>query len=163
MACRGVHFALRDHDTTRLLQAQNDSERLRIVQEEIEAAWDEEWLYQTDKAWDAIHRCLTDGELRFDNGDYPYSMCILGGRLLHTGDDYIISLKTPLQVQDVCKALENIDRGWFRKRYFHLPDDYSRTKSDDDFEYTWDWFNGMSEFFAKAAAAGRHVIFTVDQ
>ena len=36
---------------------------LDIVQEEIEEPWDEEWLLEMDKAWDAIHRCLTDGRL----------------------------------------------------------------------------------------------------
>ena len=33
------------------------------VIEEIEDRWDRDWLVETDKAWDAIHRCLTGGTL----------------------------------------------------------------------------------------------------
>jgi len=59
VACRGVHFAITESDAARLLGAPDDTRVLEIIQDEIEEQWDEEWLYQTDKAWDAIHRCLT--------------------------------------------------------------------------------------------------------
>jgi len=124
---------------------------------------DEEWLYQTDKAWDAIHRCLTDGKLEFNNGECPYSMCILGGQLLYSASDYIIALKEPSQVENVSVALAKLDETWFRERYFSMANDYGHPKSEDDFKYTWDWFKGLGEFFGKAAAAKRHIIFTVDQ
>jgi hypothetical protein len=35
--------------------------------------------------------------------------------------------------------------------------------SDNDFEYTWSWFPQLPNFFQKAAAASRHMLFTVDQ
>ncbi len=60
MACRGVFFALSSAEKEGLLALGSDKERIEYVQEEIEAAWDEAHLLQTDKAWDAIHRCLTD-------------------------------------------------------------------------------------------------------
>jgi hypothetical protein len=50
MACRGVHFAITESETTRLLSAGSDQKVLEVIQDEIEARWDKEWLYQTDKA-----------------------------------------------------------------------------------------------------------------
>jgi hypothetical protein len=40
------------------------------------------------------------------------------------------------------------------------PNACSRPKSDEDFEYTLSNFDGLPEFFARAAEAGRHVVFT---
>lgn len=59
MACRGVYFALSDDDARRLKDIDGDASVLKFIQEELESRWDEEWLQETDKAWDAIHRCLT--------------------------------------------------------------------------------------------------------
>lgn len=68
MACRGVHFAIDNKAYEKLLTAGSDDAVIEIVQEEIEEEWDEKWLRETDKAWDAIHRCLTDGKLEWDSG-----------------------------------------------------------------------------------------------
>jgi hypothetical protein len=164
VAYRGVHFALSDSDLIKLLRARSNDELLEVIQNEIEERWDERWLYQTDKAWDAIHRCLTDGKIGFDNGEYPWKVCILGGRQLYSGNDYIISLKTPKQVSDLAESLASITQEAFRQRYFSIRDpEYIPGISAEDFEYTWDWFNGLPDFFARSAAAGRSVIFTVDQ
>lgn len=134
------------------------------VIEAIEESWNEEWAYETDKAWEAIHRCLTDGKVGFDNGAYPWNLCILGGRQLHSGDDYVVSLKSPQQVGDVAASLLKISRQDLRERYFSISDpNYGQGISEEDFEYTWNWFEGLPRFFSRAAAAKRHVIFTVDQ
>ena len=162
MACRGVHFAITQEYVARLEAAPGDDARL-LTLEEIEEKWDEQWLYQTDKAWDAIHRCLTDGKLEYDNGEYPYGLCILGGQLLYSKSDYIISLKNPAQVKDVALALSKINKNLFYQRYVNLAKDYGGDLSDGDFEYSWDWFKGLDSFFAKAAEATRYVVFTVDQ
>ena len=100
MAGRGVLFTITDTDVQQLLsarQATDADDEVMAVVEEIEERWDENWLYETDKAWDAIHRCLTDGQLEYENGEYPLNHCILGGTQLYAGDDYIISLKSPQQ------------------------------------------------------------------
>jgi hypothetical protein len=52
-----------------------------------------------------MHRTLADGELAWEGGDYPLNHTVLAGRLLYTGDDYIMSLKTPAQMKDVAAAL----------------------------------------------------------
>jgi hypothetical protein len=121
MACRGVHFALSAGEQQRLLAAAGDDDAvLSVILEDIEQRWDNDWLQETDKAWDAIHRCLTDGTLSFESIS-PFHKCILGGRQLYN-------------------AL-----------------------SDEDFGYTWGWFEPLKEFFARAAHARRSVVFTVDQ
>ncbi len=164
MACRGVLFAISNEDLTKLLRAPTDEEILTIVQEDIENRWEEAWLYQLDKAWDAIHRCLTDGKIGFDNGKYPYNRCVLGGRQLHQGDSYIVSLKTPSEAGDLANALRSIDQGSLRLRYFAIdPTDYGLNFSEHDFEYTWEYFRDLPDFYGRAASAGRHVVFTVDQ
>jgi hypothetical protein len=164
MACRGVHFALNEEEAKKVSAALGDDERLMsIIQEDIEEQWDENWLAETDKAWDAIHRCLTDGRLSCD-APTPQHLCILGGKALHAGDAYIVSFVSPEQVKQVAAAIANMDRASMRTRYLAIPEeDYGQPLSEEDFEYTWEYFQGVRELFAKAAKAGRAVIFTVDQ
>lgn len=165
MACRGVHFAITNEEAQRLRTAAgNDAQVLSIVQDEIEEAWDEEHLCQTDKAWDAIHRCLTDGTLKNDKKSYPLNLCILGGEQLHRGDGYIISLVAPEDVKQVSNALEPITKEWLHSKYLAIDaKEYGLNLDEQDFEYTWDYFEGVREFYQKSANEGRWVIFSVDQ
>jgi hypothetical protein len=74
------------------LQAVADDERVEFVQEEFEEKlWsdDKSRAQETDKAWDAIHRSLTDGTLGWESGEYPLNHTIFGGESLYDGDDYI--------------------------------------------------------------------------
>jgi len=165
MACRGVLFAITEEQANQLQAARgNDALVLSIVQDEIEEAWDEAHLCQTDKAWDAMHRCLGDGTLR--SGKDPLSLCILGGLQLHEDESYIISLLTPVQVKQVAEALRPVNKEWLRAAYFKIePKDYAAPGRlcEEDFEYTWAYFEGVREFYQKAAEEGRWSIFTVDQ
>jgi hypothetical protein len=162
MACRGVHFALTPEDEARLVDETHDDDELLEAVEEIEERWDRKWLVETDKAWDAIHRCLTDGSLEY--GSTPLHKCILGSNNLYEGDDYIVSLLRPAEVKEVAEAIEGIDREEMRRKYDAIdPDDYDGELSDDDFEYTWSNFSDLRAFFRKAAEHQRAVVFTVDQ
>ena len=40
---------------------------------------------ESDKAWDAMHRTLSDGERTRDGSEYPLNDVVLGGEVLHTG------------------------------------------------------------------------------
>lgn len=164
MACRGVHFALTADEEQRLLAAVGDDDAVvELIQEEIEERWDADWLQETDKAWDAIHRCLTDGSLSFDATNARHK-CILGGRQLYSGADYIISYLAADEVREVADAIGPFGEAELRERYFKIDeDDYGVPVSDQDFEYTWGWFEPLKAFFAKAADAGRSVVFSVDQ
>lgn len=162
MACRAVHFALTAEQSSRLMDIPGtDADSMMAFVEDIERAWEKEWLQETDKAWDAIHRCLTDGKLEY--GDTPFHKCILGPGNLYAEDDYIISFLSPPEVKDVAAAIQDIDRDELRSRYDAIDTDSYGELSDDDFEYTWSSFSDLRDFFQRAAAANRAMMFTVDQ
>ena len=164
MACRGVHFALTTEDEAALLAASGDDEVMEI-EERIEERWDRPWLSESDKAWDALHRCLGDGSLSPDGGGgAPLARCVLGGRWLHDGDEYIVSYLTAAEVKALVAPLDAVDERWFGERYATLAtSDYDGPHDDDDRAYTWEGFQSMRELFRKASAAGRAIVFTVDQ
>ena len=164
MACRGVHFALENQDVDRLLASSSDEGVLEILQEEIESKWDEDWLYESDKAWDAIHRCLSGGSLGFDSTNYPLSLAVLNGRQLYSKEDYVISLLEPKEVAEIASGLLSVDQAWLKLQYDSIDaEEYGVPKDQQDWEYTWEYFEGMVLFFQKAAHSGRHVVFSVDQ
>ncbi len=171
MSCRGIYFAITDEDAKRLLAADGDEAVIYFIHEEIEERWNEEWLQPTDKAWDAIHRCLTDGSLRC-KGKSPLEKVVLGGKQLYRGSDYIVSYLAPNEVRDMADLLRGITKDWFRQKYFRLgkrflglfrSSSYEGPIGDVDFEYSWSYFEETRQIFEKAFSAGRSVIFTVDQ
>jgi hypothetical protein len=102
MGCRGVHFAVTEDELAALLARPHGDDRLEFLEEEIEERLFEEAperVCETDKAWDAIHRALTDGSLEPKAAGYPGSAVILGGQSLYDSDDYIVSLKRTDQVR----------------------------------------------------------------
>jgi len=164
MSCRGVHFVLNHEQYRKILSAKTDESVIEIIQEEIEEEWDEEWLCETDKAWDAIHRCLTNGKLECNEKEYPLNAVILCGKQLHESDDYIISLVEPEEVSAVVDALQGIDKDALKEAYEKIDQkDYDGEIGEEDFEYTWEYFSDLPPLFSKAAKAGRAVIFSVDQ
>jgi hypothetical protein len=163
MGCRGVLFAIDDATTERLLAAKSDDDVLEIV-ESIEEEWDESFLEETDKAWDAMHRALSDGSLDPSGGSFPLNRAILGGKRLHRGENYIVSFVPKDEVPTVASALASIDEVAMRQRYDQrVPRDYAAEYGDEDREYTVEYFRGVVDLYARAAKAGRAVIFTVDQ
>jgi uncharacterized protein DUF1877 len=167
MSCLGVHFALTEKEAAHLRSLDDEQARLEHLQEVIEETYFGEHpdlKAESDKAWDAMHRALTDGELSWDGGEYPFGHVVLGGELLYTESDYIMSLKTPQQVRDIATALPAITEAEFRRRYFAIdPKSYGLPLSDEDFGYTWDWFQGVRELYTRAAKEGRFVLFSADQ
>jgi hypothetical protein len=166
MSCLGVHFALTEKEVEHLRSFDDEQERLSHLQEVIEDSYiSEESLFaaESDKSWD-VHRTLADGEMSWDGGDYPLNHAVLAGELLYTDSDYIMSLKTPQQVRDIAAALPAVTEAEFRRRYFAIdPESYGMPLSEEDFEYTWDWFQGVRDLYTRAAQEGRFVLFTADQ
>ena len=162
MACRGVHFAITAQEAERLLAAKDDEELVGIVTDEIEEAW--EVAFETDKAWDALHRCLSNGTLNSSEGAPPLNRVFFGGRTLNEEADYFVVMVAPAEVKEIATALAGVTESWLRHRYFDIPfPDYQGEKSEEDWQYTVSNFRGLPEFFARAAAEDRYVIFTVDQ
>ncbi len=167
MGCLGVHFALSEIEVSKLKGLPGDPERLEFLQGELEEAYFGEengLMCESDKAWDAIHRTLTDGKLAYTNGQYPLSHVILGGEPLYFGGDYIMSLKTPEQVKAVAASLDGILEHELRTRYFNIDAaEYGCPVNEEDFKYTWHWFQRLRTFFTRAVAESRFVLFTADQ
>ncbi|MFF5219277.1 DUF1877 family protein [Micromonospora sp. NPDC000442] len=158
----GVLFAIMPEQERSLLAAGDGgaSDAVDGLIEEIEESWAEDGLrVDTDKAWDGIHRCLTDGTLEPDGGEYPFSHAVLGGRRLH--DEYVVVYLTVDEARDVAVALQSVDRCQLRQRFDAIDDlDYRGALDDADFDYTWDNFVEVRAFYQRAAAAGRAVVFT---
>jgi len=167
MSSRGVYFSLSETEVDKLKSFTDDTERLDYLQNEIEEEYfdaHEDRLAETDKAWDAMHRALSDGDLSFTTGPYPLRLAVLGGESLYTEKDYIMSLKTPEEVQDIARALAPITQNQFRKRYDAMDaKKYESPKSDEDFEFTWQTLSEIVAFYQNAAEENRWVLFSVDQ
>lgn len=70
----GVLFSLDESEVEKLKSFETDEERLVYLQEEIEENYFEDYpqrVAELDKAWDALHRSLTDGKLEYTNGTFP--------------------------------------------------------------------------------------------
>lgn len=165
MSCRGVHYALTDSETTSLRTLRNDRARKDYLIEVIEERdLGGEWAAETDKAWDAIHRCFANGRLSWKGGDYPLNHIILCGEQLYKGADLIMSLKSPVEVRDIAAKIKDVSHEHMRARYFQIDSgSYEYPLCELDYEYTWEWFAGLVDFYKRAAAAGRFVLFTADQ
>lgn len=181
MVARGVHFALTEEERATLMSCDGDEARIYFVREVIEESWNEEFAQETDKAWDAIHRCLGDFPpetpwfyavapergayaLPEDHGSPPLKLCVLGGaRLLQDETHYFIRLIEPHELPDIVAALRPIDKTWLRDKYFHHCRGAWPEYGEEDFEYTWEYFDGLRDFFGRMEGNGRAIIFTADQ
>jgi hypothetical protein len=163
MSARGVHFAVTKAQARALLAAKSDRALMSLI-DQIEQTWEKPFVVESDKAWDAIHRCLTDGTLLYVSGEYPLNHCICGGRQLIHGGDSTVSYVSARQVKDLVAALDKVTKTWMWRRYALLdPDDYDEVEmGEEDFRYTWENFLDVRRFYRKAAKAGRAVVFTVD-
>lgn len=65
-----IHFAIDEEDVGRLLKPADDDQVAALIEEIEEEATGVDPC-DTDKAWDAIHRSLTDGYLGYGNGTFP--------------------------------------------------------------------------------------------
>jgi len=167
MGCLGVHFALTEQEVAHLRSLPDDPSRLHHLLEVIEVTYFREhsdWKAESAKSWDAMHRALADGKMTWDGGEYPLNHVVLAGELLYLESDYIMSLKTPKQVCDIAEALPAITEPEFRRCYFAIDAaSYGFPISEDDFSYTWEWFQGVRALYQRAAKEGRFVLFTASQ
>ena len=127
MGCLGVFFALSDRDLNKLLKTSR-FERPDFISEDLEEIYFEKhtkYIYELDKSWDAMHRCLSnDGLLVFGDDNYPFGSIIMGGDVLYgNGDDeedYIITLKKANVVKDIASKIESITKEKFKKNILKL-------------------------------------------
>lgn len=163
MSCLGGFRAITREELDKL-RAMPRADRVPDYLDEMETVD----IFDVDKAWDAIHRALTNGKLEYGNANVPGCWVILGGEVLR-GDqvgeeDYIVVCKSPAMVRRVDKFLQGLTEKKFRKLYFAIdPEEYGFELSEDDFEYTWSNLEGSFPFWHSAAEKGLWVLFDVDQ
>jgi hypothetical protein len=179
MAGRGGFNAVTPEQMGRLLAIRSDDDLddeacdAAILEEvsrvEAEIGYDSPYFHDADKAWDAIHRCLTgdqtpDGRVNPAPGHSPLGLCVLGGEQLVEADHHTVALVRPEQVPGVAAALAEIDRAGMQERFFGIDREFVTDCPIDDaeFEYTWSNFAGLPELYRRAAAEGRAVLFVAD-
>jgi len=77
VSCLGVYIALNAEQEQDVWTHFYDETILDLAGA-LRADHDEEHRQRTDKAWDPIHRCLSDGTLVWDAGRWPLRGAILG-------------------------------------------------------------------------------------
>ena len=165
MACRGAYYAIDDEQRAHILSLSG----IDVVSyiHDLYRDLNHRHYQDVDKAWDAIHRCLTgDSDPEFVHasaGSYPLNQCVLGGQPLYDGDDYIIMLIEPAALQDLVAALETIDEAWMERTYHATCKHVFPEYGDEDCGYTLNWFLDMKVFLMRAVEANRAVVFYVDQ
>lgn len=163
MACRGYFLALDDICAARVLAEHGNNARLIEVVKELDMT-DAPDECAVDKAWDGIHRCLTEGKLGGEDGTYPLNAVVLSGLPLHDGDDYVVSYNTAAEVRDVAAALATVDMERFTAIYWMIdPDDFGAARDDDGLAYLTAYLADITAFYERAANAGWSTIFVVDQ
>ncbi|MGH7223414.1 MAG: DUF1877 family protein [Gemmataceae bacterium] len=84
MRGQGIHYAL-DIVERDVLDEIKSNRALLSFTELIMRGRDEKWYQLTDKAWEAIHRCLADGTFDYRWSADPLYNCILSGDNLYDG------------------------------------------------------------------------------
>jgi hypothetical protein len=163
MACRGYFLALDEADAAGLLAQDGDDDGLIEVIEEFDGDRAPDRC-GVDKAWDGIHRCLTEGRLGGEDGSYPLNAVVLGGLPLHRGDDYVVSYNTPAEVREVAAALAGLDAEAFAARFWTLdPAEYGAVVDRAELDHLMQNLRDTTAFYQRAAEAGRATVFVVDQ
>lgn len=127
---------------------------------------------EMDMSWEPLHRCLTNdhsANLDWRAGTPPLSLCVLGGKQLLEGGYSAsrklrsVSVLKPDEVVSVADEVENISKEWLRERFFQLPDTLFYDIDDSAFEWTWESFELLKEFFKNAANENSGVIHVIAQ
>ena len=161
MRGQGIHWAL-DIVEREVLDEIKSDRGLLAFSELIMRGRDEKWYQQTDKAWEAIHRCLADGTFDYRWSPDPLYNCILSGENLYEGqpETYYSTFLDPPEVKAVAVAIQSITKEEMQRRYFTIdPKEYEHSVSEEDFHYTWEWFVRLQAFFQRAAEDNRGMLF----
>jgi hypothetical protein len=164
----GVHVALaaEEAETLRRLSADADDPAFRArVRELVTTA---PARFATDWYWEAIKRCLGDGE----PGDEPERRglddAVLGGASLFDRPGHVVRIATLLAAGDVretAAALTGVSRESFRARFDALDrltyPSPLRPGGAEWFPVLWERFTGLTAFFGEAAQNERAVLFVV--
>jgi len=160
---RGFHIALgREHAKT-LFGIKDDAALLKFL-DELKTRPDMKKngrVLETERLWDPIHRCLTEGELDPAGGEFPLNHAVIGGKQLHKGADCVAVLVRPDMVRFVSDALSELTEEAMRPKFFGLPKAACATPQDEkNFMALWLALKDLQVFFEAAADNLEAVVFT---
>jgi Domain of unknown function (DUF1877) len=160
---RGYHIALaREHAKT-LFGIKEDTALRKflnelVVQPEMQRSGR---VLDCGILWEAIHRCLTEGELDPAGGDFPLNHAVLGGKQLHRAADYTAVLIRPDMPRFIADALAELEEDDLRKKFFGLSKySYNEPIDEKHFMEVWRRLQDLKVFFAAAAENMEAVVFT---
>ena len=121
--------------------------------------------YTVEKTWDAIQFVL---DRLAEAGHIPWTVPLTEGEKtgieFHYGDCWY---RTPDEVKQIAEALSRISKEDFRKGYmpelmteFNIYPGLWDRKEDVEwnFEYVWQWYEGLVRFYREAAAKGEGML-----
>jgi hypothetical protein len=164
MSGQGYHLAVSEDEAKKLLHSSDQLTILEVINDLLEhmERVDAQNVHGYYKEWDVLHRCLSDGTFDPRGGSYPLNQCFLGGQLL-VSEGSIVNLVMPQVVRDIATALERLGRDSFRARFTTIfSPEYSTAIPDEDYELYYQRLEALRQFYARAAAEGKAVVFTTD-
>src|SRR5688572_29347643 len=163
MVGRGFHIALaREHAKT--LFSLKDDAAIHKFLDELKLRPDMKKsgrILDMGGHWDAIHRCLTEGELDPAAGDFPLNAAVLGGRQLLKATDQTAVLIRPDMTRFIADALAELEEDDIRKKFFALKGgSYTQPIDEKRFMEMWLRLQDLKVFFEAAAENMEAVVFT---
>ena len=164
MVGRGYHIAL-TREAAKQLFAQQDDDNLRSFLDELKTSPEmkksDRVLETPGPIWDALHRCLTEGELDIAAGEFPLNHAVLGGRQLHKGDDYAAVLVRRDMCAFIAEALGEVQEVELRKKFMALnPQSYQALRTEKEFTQLWLALQNLKVFYDAAAENLDAIVFT---
>jgi hypothetical protein len=160
----GAYLILKRDDSKKLQSLEADSAVREYVDglRQSKAYRTEGLLVDCGDCWDPIHRCLAEGKLDPEAGDFPLNHFVLGGKRLYRGPGFHAVLIRPDIVPHVADLGRDFKRSDFHDRYFALdPADFGRSPCEREFDRIWGVFRQVQQLFDDAAADRAAVLFTV--
>lgn len=166
MAGSGAHIILGREDAKQLFGKSDDASvrtfvtGLRGSRKHRES----HLILDIGSTWDPIHRCLTDGTLEPEGGEFPLNHCILGGRRLHKGPGFEAVLIRPDIVPHVAESMHHMKRQDLHGKYFSIDAaNYGQAPSEQEFDKVWLMLQQIRKLFEDAAMDRCAVLFTVER
>jgi hypothetical protein len=157
---QGYHFAIAREQAGTLLECADEMAVLDFTNELVDHFLRGGAGCGGYKEWPVLHQCLSDGTFDPNRGTPPLNRPFLGGYLLMT-EGSVVNLVPPEQVRETAAAVACLDEPWLRKRLLEVfPEEGDAGLQD------MGWYCGLlqelKEFYRKAAAEGRAVLFYTD-
>ena len=124
-------------------------------------------LLDLDKAWESIFFLLTGcTSSNFENAEPPLSLILFNGDVIDENQDMgygPATYATSKQVQEIAKALPELNQESLRAKFDSLKSPDSELypfnpDSEDMFDYIYDYYKEMKEFYNLAAENNQAVI-----